>query len=57
MFRIGRAFMEKFSVPALSVAVTKNAQFVYEHQFGMADRKDAQQTLPSTLFRIASVNR
>ena len=57
MFRIGRAFMEKFSVPALSVAVTKNAQFVYEHQFGMADRKDAQQTLPSTLFRIASVTK
>jgi CubicO group peptidase (beta-lactamase class C family) len=57
MFRIGRAFMEQFSVPGLSVAVTRNGQFVYEHQFGMADRKEAQQVLPSSLFRIASVTK
>jgi CubicO group peptidase (beta-lactamase class C family) len=57
MFRIGRAFMEKFSVPGLSVAVTRNGRFVYEHQFGMADKKEAQQVLPSSLFRIASVTK
>jgi CubicO group peptidase (beta-lactamase class C family) len=57
MFRIARAFMEQFSVPGLSVAVTRNGQFLYEHQFGMADRKEAQQVLPSSLFRIASVTK
>src|SRR5580704_17447197 len=57
MFRIGRAFMEQFSVPGLSVAVTRNGRFVYEHQFGMADRKEAQQVLSSSLFRIASVTK
>jgi len=57
MFRIGRAFMEQFSVPGMSIAVTRNGRFVYEHQFGMADRKNAQQILPSSLFRIASVTK
>ena len=57
MFRIGRAFMEQFSVPGLSVAVTRNGRFVYEHEFGMADRKEAQQVLSSSLFRIASVTK
>ena len=57
MFRIGRTFMEQFSVPGLSVAVTRNGRFVYEHQFGMADRKEAQQVLSSSLFRIASVTK
>ena len=57
MFRIGRAFMQQFSVPGLSVAVTRNGQFVYEHQFGMADKQEAQQVLSSSLFRIASVTK
>src|ERR1700754_4411383 len=57
MFLVARAFMVKYSVPALSVAVSRNGRFVYEHQFGMADREDAQQTLPSSLFRIASVTK
>ena len=44
-------------MPGLSVAVTRNGRFVYEHQFGMADRKEAQQVLSSSLFRIASVTK
>jgi CubicO group peptidase (beta-lactamase class C family) len=57
MFRVARGFMEQFSVPGLSIAITRNGRFVYEHQFGMADRQEAQQVLPSSLFRIASVTK
>jgi CubicO group peptidase (beta-lactamase class C family) len=57
MFRVGRAFMEQFSVPALSVAITRNGQLVYQTAFGVADRKEALQTSASSLFRIASVTK
>ena len=57
MFRIGQAFMRKFYVPGMSVAVSRNGRFVYEHQFGMADKSHAEQVLPSSLFRIASVTK
>jgi CubicO group peptidase (beta-lactamase class C family) len=57
MFRVGRAFMEQFSVPALSVAIARNGQIVYETPFGIADRKEALQTSASSLFRIASVTK
>jgi CubicO group peptidase (beta-lactamase class C family) len=57
MFRIARAFMEKYSVPGLAVSITRNGKFVYEHSFGMADQKNAQQLLENSLFRIASVTK
>jgi CubicO group peptidase (beta-lactamase class C family) len=57
MFRIARAFMEKYSVPALSISIARKGEFVYEHPFGMADKKEAQQLLPNSLFRIASVTK
>ena len=57
MARIGRAFMEKYSVPGMSVSISRNGKFVYEHQWGMADKKDAQLVEPRSLFRIASVTK
>jgi CubicO group peptidase (beta-lactamase class C family) len=57
MFRIARAFMEKHSVPGMGVSITRNGKFVYEHSFGMADRNNAQQVQPNSLFRIASVTK
>ena len=57
MFRIARAFMNKYEVPGLSVSITRHGKFVYEHQFGMAVREQAQQLLPNSLFRIASVTK
>src|SRR5271169_4291430 len=57
MFRIARAFMVKYEVPGLSISITRNGKFVYEHQFGMAVREQAQQLLPNSLFRIASVTK
>jgi CubicO group peptidase (beta-lactamase class C family) len=57
MFRIARAFMQKYSVPGMSIAISRHGKFVYEHQWGMADTKEAQLVLPSSLFRIASVTK
>jgi CubicO group peptidase (beta-lactamase class C family) len=57
MFHVGRNFMEQFSVPALSVAIARNGQLVYEHAFGVADRDHALQATSSSLFRIASVTK
>src|SRR5271169_2181949 len=57
MFRIARAFMVKYSVPGLGISIARNGKFVYEHSFGMADRAQAQQLLPNSLFRIASVTK
>lgn len=57
MFRIARTFMNQFSVPGLSITITRRGKQVYEHTFGVADRKDTQLTLPSSLFRIASVTK
>jgi len=57
MVRIGRTFMQEYSVPGLSIAISRHGKFVYEHQFGMADREDARLVLPDSLFRIASVTK
>jgi CubicO group peptidase (beta-lactamase class C family) len=57
MSRIARAFMDKYSVPGLSVSITRKGKFVYEHQWGMADKKDAQLIELTSLFRIASVTK
>jgi CubicO group peptidase (beta-lactamase class C family) len=55
--RIAAAFKSSFSVPALSVAISRQGQFVYDQGFGMADRKNLATTNMSTLFRIASVTK
>jgi CubicO group peptidase (beta-lactamase class C family) len=57
MFRIARAFMEKYSVPGMSISISRHGKFVYEHQWGIADTKEAQLVLPTSLFRIASVTK
>ncbi len=55
--RIAAAFKRQYSVPALSIAITRNGQFVLNRAFGSADRKDAELTDTSNVFRIASVTK
>ena len=55
--RIAAAFKQQYRVPALSVAFSKNGQFVYNQAFGMADREQSQQADITNLFRIASVTK
>ena len=55
--RISGAFRRQFSVPALSIAISRKGQFVYDDAAGMADREHAQQVGLPSLFRIASVTK
>src|SRR5271170_1042682 len=57
MGRIEGAFRRQFSVPALSVAISRNGQFVYDEASGMADKEHALQVNTANLFRIASVTK
>jgi CubicO group peptidase (beta-lactamase class C family) len=57
MNRIDQAFRRKFQIPADSVAISRNGQFVYDRAAGMADKQQASQASESSLFRIASVTK
>jgi CubicO group peptidase (beta-lactamase class C family) len=57
MGRIAFEFRRAFSVPASSIAITRNGRFVYDEAVGMADRQKLQQVQQSSLFRIASVTK
>jgi CubicO group peptidase (beta-lactamase class C family) len=55
--RLDAAFRRQFSVPASSVAISRQGQFVYDVAAGMGDREHVTQVLESSLFRIASVTK
>jgi CubicO group peptidase (beta-lactamase class C family) len=57
MGRIAAAFRQQFSVPASSIAISRNGQFVYDQAVGMGDRQHLMQVQQSSLFRIASVTK
>jgi CubicO group peptidase (beta-lactamase class C family) len=57
MGRIAFAFRRTFSVPASSIAISRNGRFVYDEAVGMADHEKLQQVQQSSLFRIASVTK
>jgi CubicO group peptidase (beta-lactamase class C family) len=57
MGRIAGAFRRQFSVPATSIAISRNGQFAYDESKGMADREKSMQVTQSSLFRIASVSK
>jgi CubicO group peptidase (beta-lactamase class C family) len=55
MGRMAAAFRRQFSVPASSIAISRNGQFAYDEAVGMGDRQHLSQVQQSSLFRIASV--
>ncbi len=63
MGRLAAAFKRSFNVPALSVAIARNGQFVFDQGFGfnqgfrMGNAKDLGPTNMSSLFRIADVTK
>jgi CubicO group peptidase (beta-lactamase class C family) len=57
MARIAHAFMQKYDVPALSVAVGYAGEIVHRAAFGLADRERNEAVTPMHLFRIASVSK
>jgi CubicO group peptidase (beta-lactamase class C family) len=57
MGRIAADFRRQFSVPATSIAISRNGRFVYDEAVGMADRENLTQAQQDSLFRIASVTK
>ena len=57
MGRIAGQFRQQFSVPATSIAISRNGQFVYDQSAGMADRQHLVQAQQDSLFRVASVSK
>ena len=57
MAQLAQAFMQKYAVPALSIAIGHADKLVYEEAFGWADREARVPVSPQHLFRIASVSK
>jgi CubicO group peptidase (beta-lactamase class C family) len=57
MAGVANAFMRKFDVPGLSVAIARNGRLVYENPFGESNRESGERLTVSNLFRIASVTK
>ncbi len=57
MGRIAGQFRRQFSVPATSIAISRNGRFVYDEAVGMVDRANLSQAQQNSLFRIASVTK
>jgi CubicO group peptidase (beta-lactamase class C family) len=55
MADLAQTFMQKYDVPALSVAIGHAGRLVYEEAFGWADREQREAASQQHLFRIASV--
>jgi CubicO group peptidase (beta-lactamase class C family) len=51
------AFRRQYRVPAMSVALSRNGQFVYDHAGGMANIEHAAQVSQNSLFRIADLSK
>lgn len=50
-------FRRQYRVPAMSVALSKHGQFVYDRAGGMIDREHATQAHQDSLFRIADLSK
>src|SRR5277367_3111503 len=63
MGRLAAGFKRSFNVPALSVAISRSGQFVFDQGFGfnqgmqMGNAKDLGPVNMSSLFRIASLTK
>lgn len=52
-----KAFMNKYAVPGMSVAITKDERLVYAKGYGVADKDKGTPVTNNSLFRIASVSK
>ncbi len=57
MSDLARAFMQRYGMPGLSVAVGRAGALLYEDAFGWADLDAREAVSPAHLFRIASVTK
>ncbi|WP_460907020.1 serine hydrolase [Spirosoma areae] len=52
-----KAFMTKYNVPGLSVAITKDERLVYAKGYGFADKDKGLPVTTNSMFRVASVSK
>ncbi|GAB3048412.1 serine hydrolase domain-containing protein [Spirosoma pulveris] len=52
-----QAFMTRYNLPGLSLAITKGERLVYAKGYGFADKEQQQAVTPQSLFRIASLSK
>ena len=57
MAQLARAFMQKYDVPGLSIAIGRGGKIAYRGAFGEADREQRETLTPAHLFRIASISK
>src|SRR5580692_11463124 len=57
MAGVANAFMRKYDVPGLSVAIAREGRLVYENPFGESNRQSGERLTVSNLFRIASLTK
>jgi CubicO group peptidase (beta-lactamase class C family) len=57
MAEVANAFMRKYDVPGLSVAIAREGRLVYENPFGESNRQSGERLTVSNLFRIASLTK
>lgn len=50
-------FMERYSIPGISVGLAKNERIIYNHGFGFAINENDTRTTKQHLFRLASVSK
>src|SRR4051812_7166126 len=50
-------FMNTYSVPALSIAITKGEKLVYIKAYGLADKEKNQKADTGDLYRLASLSK
>lgn len=51
------AYMAKYNVPAVSLAITKGEKLVYVKAYGKADKEAGTDVTPTSRFRIASLSK
>jgi CubicO group peptidase (beta-lactamase class C family) len=57
MMQFTQPFQRRFRVAAMSVALSKDGRFVFDHAGGMADREHMTQAQQNSLFRIADLSK
>lgn len=57
MLQYTEPFQRQYRVPAMSIALSKNGRFVFDHAGGMADRQHMTQAQETSLFRIADLSK
>lgn len=57
MARLANAFMHKYNVPGLQVAIASEGEYVYSTAFGVADTAAGETLTPGHRFRIASISK